>query len=295
MRQSRKFSFTLLGILTARVLSNANGAHKFVENEDVKSNQFSLSKRWVKQSIGAVTRKQFTSLPDKAFQITGDTPFSKMLEEEEMKIEQRRIALQQRSEASSSFQYGFFVPVFLSLATDGYTTFFQDGIKKSVNILTVAWLPVLFFSATWIEILSIAVLLLQPSIWTFLVNDLVMDVWTILKKLLLSELWRHFWRHATKFVPMPILSPPAEYLELTPNWFQLGWHHATKVVDKFVQGLFRKSVERWIQESLGITVKSISESYLERRNYWSLEPPVETEEHDAAQVGFLDIEDRKST
>jgi len=154
------------------------------------------------------------------------------------------------------------------------------------NILAVAWLPVLFFNATWIEILSIAVLLLQPSFWTFLVHDHLMDVRKILKKLLFSELWRHFWKLSTKFVPMPILSPPAEYLELTPNWFQLGWHHATKVADKFVQGLFRKSIERCIQETAVITVKSISESYLERRNYWRLEQPsVEIEEageHDAA-------------
>ncbi|KAL3936544.1 MAG: hypothetical protein SGBAC_008159 [Bacillariaceae sp.] len=129
----------------------------------------------------------------------------------------------------------------------------------------ITWLPVLLFNATWIERISAALLLVRPAIWSFLVNEFFTDTWAILKKLLLSELWRHFWKHATKISPMPILSPPAEYLGLAPDWFQMGWTHANKVVDRFVQGVLRKSVEKCFQESLGIAIGAISECVLKQR------------------------------
>mmetsp|Transcript_39885 Transcript_39885/g.96228 ORF Transcript_39885/g.96228 Transcript_39885/m.96228 type:complete len:304 (-) Transcript_39885:787-1698(-) len=214
-------------------------------------------------AIGSPKRTQFVSIYDKARQITGDTAFSRTLEQEVLQEEQRRRAMQQSKEASFPYS-SFFVPILLAFANNGFATSFQDTFKKSTNVLVVAWLPVLFLNATWIEMISVALLLVRPAVWSFLVNDFFTDTWAILKKLLLSELWRHFWKHATKIVPMPILSPSAEYLKFTPDWFQTGFSHAKKVVDKFVQGLLRKSIERCFQESLGIAVGAISESFPER-------------------------------
>lgn len=154
----------------------------------------------------------------------------------------------------------------------GFATTFQETAKKSANILMFAWfantllLPVLLFNPNWIEVLSVALLLVRPHIWSFLVSDFFPDTWPIVRKLLVDELWRQFWKHTTRIVAMPILSPPTPYLELTPDWFQKGWIHANKVVDKYVHGLFRRFFEWSFQESLGIIVGATFENLSKRRH-----------------------------
>ncbi|CAJ1944485.1 unnamed protein product [Cylindrotheca closterium] len=231
----------------------------------------SIPKKKFDYAIGCSPKKrtQFVSLYDKALQVTGDSTFSRMLEHEQVLQEEQsqKLALQQQGNGEmSSFAFPYsslFVPVLLAFAThNGFSISFEDTFKKLRNLILVAWLPVLLFNASWIEISSFALLLFRPTVWSFLVDEFFTDTWTISKKLLLSELWRHFWKHTTHIFPIPNLSPSDEYLELTPDWFQMGFARVTKLVDKFAQGLVRKSIERCFQESLGITVGALSEYFL---------------------------------
>jgi len=256
MKASRKFVALVLLSLKSRTLTYANVTIQRDENENGEINL--IPKRF-DYAIGSPKQSKSLSLYDKAFQLTGDALFSRKLEEEELEEEQRSLEIKKSDRASSSFVLPT-LTIVLALTKHGFATTFQETMRKSANLLLLAWLPVFSVNANWIEMLSVTLLLVRAPMYSFVVNDFFSDTLAILKKILLGELWRRFWEHATKNSPIPILSPSAEYLELTPDWFQTGWARVNKVVDKHVQGLLRKSFERSFQEFLGVAVDALLES-----------------------------------
>lgn len=138
----------------------------------------------------------------------------------------------------------------------------KDIIPKSFHILAIAWLPVLVLNASWIEYLSFATLLVQPSIRSFLIQEVLPDMWKSMKKLALTEAWRRLWASIMAPLPKPLFTPIAKDYNL-PKSLQTIWGRVNEVVDKFTQSLVRKSVEESVYESIGMLYESMSNSMLE--------------------------------
>lgn len=221
-----------------------------------------------------------------AVRLSGDTSFARELkkqEKEEEEEERRQLQQQQKSKRYFSPPlYASFVVLSLAsvLQNGSISMILKDIIPKSISILTVAWLPVLFLNASWIEFISFATLFAQPTIRSFLITEFLPDIWSTLKKMALGEVWKRLWTSILAPLPKPLFTPILkDYYKLgdndstattatklpstLPSWFQKGWERINEAIEKFTQGLIRKSVEKSVHNSLGVVYEGLTNSILE--------------------------------
>jgi hypothetical protein len=234
-----------------------------------KTNKLRPSRRQFRSvtqnTVGSATNLNSSSLSEEALRLTDDTSFSRQLKRQEDEDDRKQRLKEKETRASPSriLYAGIAVLTLFSFRLGGSKAIFQELLPRSANVLAVAWLPVVLLHATWIELLSFATLLVQPSIRNFLVKEFVPETWSTLRKLILGELSRKVWSAVMKSLPKPLFTPGKEYLTSTPEWFQQGWGQASEIIDKFVTGLVRKSVQQSVHDSLGIFYESMTNSMLE--------------------------------
>lgn len=224
---------------------------------------FQLVAKGIQDTVGSVENFGSSTLAAEAFRLTGDTPFSRQLKQQEDEgIRQQSL---KRWAIPSSIAYaGIVVVSFVSFHAGGTTkSFFQDIVPQSANILAVAWLPVVLLNASWIEVFSFATLLIQPTVRRFLVQDYLPETWSTLRKLIIGEVWRRVWSAVLKQMPKPLFTPGKDHFVSTPEWFQQEWRQFCDIIDKRVTGLIRKSVKQNFHDSVGIFYESMANSMME--------------------------------
>lgn len=228
-----------------------------------------------------------------ALRLSGDTSFARELKKQEEEEERRQLQQQRQDQQQQQKRIrkrSFSPPLYASFVVLSLASVLQNGsvsmilkdiIPKSISILTVAWLPVLFLNASWIEFISFATLFAQPTIRSFLITEFLPDIWSTLKKMALGELWKRLWASILAPLPKPLFTPILkDYYKLgdngdpaartatklpstLPSWFQRGWERINEAIEKFTQGLIRKSVEKSVHNSLGVLYEGLTNSILE--------------------------------
>jgi hypothetical protein len=211
------------------------------------------------------------NLSDLAVRMTGDSSFARRLkeqeedEDEEKNLQRKKFQSQSTSSAvTSSILFGGMGLVgLIALHLHGSTTLVQEIVSGWASALAFAWLPTLFLRSSWFEILSLASLLLRPSIRNYARHELLPAMWLSLRKMVLGESWRWVWTVVLAPFPKQLFVPgKAEYSDFPP-WLQRGLEHCNGVIDKFTQSLIRKSVQQSIHGTIGIFYESVANSMLE--------------------------------
>jgi len=209
------------------------------------------------------------SLSEKAFEIAGDSSFTRRLQVQE-ESEARQIKGKQRTSDSGSaktspfLRGGMVLLAIGSLVWNGSLNTFKDMLLSSASALAIAWLPALLLQSSWIEIGSIIALVLRPPVRLFLQAEVFPTMRVTVQKMVLTEVWRRIWTAVLAPLPKPLFVPDAkqEYARL-PSWIRQKLGQWNEMTDRFTQGLLRRSIQQNIHGSIDTFFESVTNSILE--------------------------------
>jgi hypothetical protein len=135
-----------------------------------------------------------------------------------------------------------------------------------LSALALVWVPTLLVSGSWTQFLGGAVFLTHPTSRHFLLRKLIPKIFTTLKKLLLSELWRAVWAVVLAPLPRPLLVPSAQdilRIQWLPDYMKEGFVYFRDKVDSFVLSTFKGYVQKSVHGTVGIFYDSVSSTVME--------------------------------
>jgi hypothetical protein len=209
------------------------------------------------------------NLSDLAVRMSGDSSFACRLkqqeEDEERNLQGKKFQSQSASSSvmSSILFGGMGLVGLISLYLHGSTTLVQEIVSGWASAVAFAWLPTLFLRSSWFETLSLASLLLRPSVRNYVRRELLPAMWLSLRKMVLGEAWRRVWKVVLAPLPKQLFVPAKAEYSGFPPWLQRGLEQCNGVIDKFTQGLIRKSVQQSTHLIIGIFYESVATSMLE--------------------------------
>jgi len=149
-----------------------------------------------------------------------------------------------------------FDPTITTVSIEGL----QKLAKDSISALLLSWIPILLLGDVqqslgvgWVELSSAAFVMLQTSsVRQYLIQTILPTMRTTMRKLLLAEMWKQIWSIVWSPLPQPMFTPKELHLrEGVPQWLLSPLQYATKLIDKYTQGLIKSNIKENVMAAVG--------------------------------------------